>query len=63
VKKWSDKILEASVGFGSLMNSAEKYKEQMIAAGFENVVEVQYKWPLNRWPLDPKMKELGTSHK
>jgi hypothetical protein len=33
----------------------------MIAAGFENVVEVVWKWPTNRWPKDRKMKELGES--
>jgi hypothetical protein len=31
----------------------------MIAAGFEDVVEIQYKWPLNKWPRDKKYKELG----
>jgi len=31
----------------------------MQAAGFEDVVEMQYKWPQNRWPKDPKYKELG----
>lgn len=34
-------------------------KAQMIAAGFENVREVIYKWPVNRWPKDPKMNVLG----
>jgi hypothetical protein len=31
----------------------------MSAVGFENVTEERFKWPLNRWPKDPKMKELG----
>jgi hypothetical protein len=31
----------------------------MIAAGFTNVVETKYFWPLNKWPKDKKLKELG----
>lgn len=28
-------------------------------AGFENVREQQYRWPLGTWPRDPALKELG----
>jgi SAM-dependent methyltransferase len=38
---------------------ARQYKEWMLAAGFENVVQLEFKWPQNPWPKDPKMKELG----
>ena len=38
---------------------AERYKEWAVAAGFENVVELRYKWPQNPWPKDPALKELG----
>jgi hypothetical protein len=34
-------------------------KGMLEEAGFEGVVEKQYKWPINRWPRDPKFKELG----
>lgn len=27
--------------------------------GFVDVVEKRLKWPLNTWPKDPKLKELG----
>jgi hypothetical protein len=33
----------------------------MEEAGFVDVVEVIYKWPMNRWPANKKMKEIGTS--
>lgn len=53
-------MLESAEVLGRYANSAESYKAQMEAVGFENVVEVVNKWPQNRWPRDPKYKELGT---
>lgn len=38
---------------------AESYKSFLEQAGFTNVTEVRYKWPQNRWPKDPRLKELG----
>lgn len=34
-------------------------KQWMEEAGFINVVEKRYKFPIGTWPADPKMKELG----
>jgi hypothetical protein len=59
--KWGATCIESAQNLGRSINSANLYKEQMIAAGFENVVEVVWKWPTNRWPKDHKMKELGES--
>ncbi|KAF8855637.1 S-adenosyl-L-methionine-dependent methyltransferase [Acephala macrosclerotiorum] len=57
--KWSRLILEAGEKIGRPTNSAASYKLQLENAGFVNVVEFRYKWPLNRWPKDAKSKELG----
>ena len=32
----------------------------MEEAGFVNVVEKKFKFPIGTWPKDPRMKELGT---
>lgn len=29
------------------------------AAGFHNVKEIQYKWPIGTWPKDARQKQLG----
>ena len=58
--KWSHLIVEAGRKIGRYANSAASYKLQLQDAGFVNVVEVRYKWPLNQWPKDPRLKELGT---
>ncbi|RMJ16984.1 hypothetical protein CDV36_003334 [Fusarium kuroshium] len=59
VYKWSSLMNEAATKMGSGLDSALRYKEQLIEAGFVNVVETPYKWPMNTWPQDRKSKELG----
>ncbi|KAK4041210.1 Phosphoethanolamine N-methyltransferase [Parachaetomium inaequale] len=59
LKRWSDLLIEASVNLGATLASTVHYKQQMIDAGFQNVVQVEYKWPVNTWPKDPKHKEIG----
>jgi hypothetical protein len=62
ILKWGNLRIEAAQKIGRVMGAAggaTLYKQQMIAAGFENVVEKVYKWPTNRWPKDPLMKEMG----
>ena len=34
-------------------------KEWIIKAGFVNVVEENFKWPVGDWPADPKLKDIG----
>ena len=44
--------MEACVKVGRRADCARLYKDQMIDAGFINVVEKKYIWPSNRWPKD-----------
>ncbi|KAE9373651.1 S-adenosyl-L-methionine-dependent methyltransferase [Stipitochalara longipes BDJ] len=59
VRKWTEFSIEAANKLGRPLDSPTWYKAQMEAAGFQNVVETKFKWPQNRWPKDPKMRELG----
>lgn len=52
--------MEGCEKLGRPANSAEFYKSQLEAAGFVDVIETKYIWPLNQWPKDKKLKELGT---
>ncbi|RMJ21174.1 Methyltransferase [Aspergillus sp. HF37] len=45
--------------FGKEFGIARDHKQRMIDAGFKNVREEVYKAPLNPWPKDRKLKELG----
>jgi len=52
-------FVEASNKLGRSIDKAPEYKAMMEEAGFEDVTERRFKWPLNSWPQDPYYKELG----
>jgi hypothetical protein len=57
--KWNNLLVEASDKLGPSLRSALHYKQQLTDAGFEDVTQIEFKWPLNPWPRDAKYKELG----
>lgn len=59
LSKWNGHFLAASEKLGASINSGAHYKKQLVEAGFVDVVQVEYKWPSNTWPKDPKFKEIG----
>lgn len=52
-------MIEAASKGGRELTVGSRYKQWMIDAGFEDVHEITYKWPINQWPRDRKHKELG----
>ncbi|KAL2126802.1 hypothetical protein VTI74DRAFT_214 [Chaetomium olivicolor] len=58
--KWNRLLLDATVRLGAPVDSVQRYKQQMIDAGFQNVNQIEYKWPTNTWPKDAKHKEIGS---
>jgi hypothetical protein len=59
MKEWSSFIVETAAKFRRFADSAKSYKAQMEAVGFQDLVEIQFKWPLNHWPKGKKRKERG----
>lgn len=59
LQKWTQLMLEGCAKAGRPIDVAQTFKKQLEDMGFTDVVETQYKWPGNRWPKDPKYKELG----
>jgi hypothetical protein len=57
--QWWDLVTKGFHALGRSMNASGKHKERMIDAGFEDVKEEVFKWPVGMWPKDKKMKELG----
>lgn len=51
--------IEASAKAGRAINLAPKYKTFLEKAGFVDVVEKRFRWPINEWPKDKHYKELG----
>jgi hypothetical protein len=57
--QWSRHLVEASEKLGATMASPKDYKQQLLDAGFQDVVDLEYKWPTNPWPKDARHKEIG----
>lgn len=57
--KWNQLMIESAAKAGRPLTPCPSYKTWMIEAGFEDVQEVVYKWPINQWPKDRRHKELG----
>lgn len=59
LRKWSSNQIEAFDKIGKRITLADQYKDFMVEAGFKDVKEVLYKWPINPWPKQAKEKKLG----
>lgn len=57
--RWSQNALEIARMTGKTFEIAENMAGLMTEAGFENVVERRFKWPIGPWSSDPKLKEIG----
>lgn len=47
---WGKTVIEMGERFGKSFEIWEQSKEKMEKAGFVDVQEVRYKWPMNGWP-------------
>ncbi|KZM27185.1 hypothetical protein ST47_g1708 [Ascochyta rabiei] len=59
LSQWSDVFHEASTRFGKSFYEIWNLSTYAKHAGFVDVLENVYKVPVNGWPADPRMKELG----
>jgi hypothetical protein len=56
---WSDSCLKLTEKTGKKLQIFEEVKDRLLHAGFVDVVEVPFNWPVNGWSSNPKLKELG----
>jgi hypothetical protein len=57
--EWTRVLMDCSKKMGKTWNIWKEAKEHILNAGFVDVVEVPFKWPMNGWPADPKLKKIG----
>ncbi|KAL2353359.1 S-adenosyl-L-methionine-dependent methyltransferase [Cryomyces antarcticus] len=57
--RWSQNAKEAGDKIGKTFEIAEHTKYLIAQAGFIDVVEERFKWPIGPWSSDAKLKELG----
>jgi hypothetical protein len=59
LERWVDLILKGSSALGKDWTRVSKYKRYLEEAGFEDVVEKRYEWPVGTWAKGQRMKMLG----
>jgi hypothetical protein len=57
--KWSANALAIAERTGKTFEIAENMAGLITEAGFEDVVEKRFKWPIGPWSSDKRLKELG----
>ena len=58
-EQWGPLTLEAAEKFGRSFRVINHMRQDMTEAGFEEIKEVRFKWPIGGWPKDKQMKEIG----
>ncbi|KAF5689436.1 methyltransferase domain-containing protein [Fusarium globosum] len=57
---WSELMVKAANTTGRSITVASKFKSMLEDAGFIDIREMKKRIPMNRWPRDPRYRELGT---
>ena len=57
-REWGRTVIGLGEKFGKSFTIWEESKERLEKAGFEDVIEVRYKWPMNGWP-SPEFRTHG----
>lgn len=53
------RTVECGLISGKRLDIQSEIKNLIVDAGFVEVREHKYKWPLGDWPADPRLKEVG----
>lgn len=59
LRQWTDNIIEVGVRTGKTWEIAENMGGLIREAGFVDVVEKRFKWPLGPWASDQRLKDIG----
>jgi hypothetical protein len=59
IERWVNLIMQATARIGKDWTRVKKYKEYLEEAGFEDVVEKKYEWPVGTWASGKRAKTLG----
>jgi hypothetical protein len=59
LRKWSEMMVSGAEKLGKIITHAPNHKRYFQEAGFVDVVEERFQWPLNPWPKGKHYKTLG----
>lgn len=57
--KWGEVSLAAGDAFGKSLRTVDESKQGLLDAGFVDVTEQRFKWPIGGWSKNEKLKEIG----
>lgn len=60
--RWHDLLIEAAEKMGRPLTGLAACTDKMKEVGFVNMKHKDYKWPLNSWPKDEHLREIGRWH-
>ncbi|KAJ0290140.1 hypothetical protein CBS470a_004025 [Colletotrichum nupharicola] len=60
--RWHETMYEAGDVIGRSIESPSKHVDAIRTAGFVDVTVKRFAWPLNSWPKEKKLKEIGMLH-
>jgi len=59
LQSWANQQLNGSKIIGRALDVAKNHQAELQRVGYTDVTVKHFVWPMNRWPKDPKYKELG----
>jgi len=59
IVEWGQTAIEGGLRAGRSWQNVQHYKRWMIEAGFEDVQEKNFYWPVNQWPKGEYYKNIG----
>ena len=59
LQSWVNLIMKGTAALGKDWTRASDYKQHLEQAGFQDVVEKRYEWPVGTWARGRRMKMLG----
>lgn len=59
LRKYSEMMISGAAKLGKIITHAPNYKRYFEEAGFVDVVEERFQWPMNAWPKGKYYKTLG----
>lgn len=57
---WSETTIKAAEKLGRSWRNSANYVRYFEEAGFVDVVEKHFQWPMNTWPKGERLKTLGS---
>ncbi|OBT59887.1 hypothetical protein VE03_10413, partial [Pseudogymnoascus sp. 23342-1-I1] len=57
--EWWALVTQAFAKTGRDIDAASQHKERLENAGFVHVTVVDFQWPINMWPEDPHLRNIG----